>query len=255
MHTWTTDYGAFPGCASEPYDLTPESKKLRRFIIQYFMDNQHGPNIHTIQQELGFSQETLWHSIDQLHIGVQVMVTPGTELSLMKMPPFSYVPTRHEGTLDDGRKYNLGCGGEAAAAHKLFPGKEMTVKSLCPCCWEPITHKWKDGQLLSVDAPNAVIHIGRKPTDWSKNFVYTCENINYFKDLEHVAIWEKQFPEKKGATMPIAKVYEWVKPQAEARYWDYDQPPDVVSSKSLVSTSLQGLKKAGFDVSAWEGLY
>lgn len=53
--------------------------------------------------------------------------------------------------------------------------------------------------------------------------------------------------------MPIGKVFPWVKPQAEARYWDYDQPPDVVSTKSLVSTSLEGLKKAGFDVSAWEG--
>ncbi|KAL1895498.1 hypothetical protein Sste5346_005307 [Sporothrix stenoceras] len=252
MHTWTTGYGIFPGCASEPYDLAPESKQLRRFIIQYFMDNQSGPNIHTIQKALKFDQETLWHAIDQLHIGVQVMVTPGTELSLLKMPPFSYVPTRNEGTLDDGRVFNLGCAGESAAAHKLFPGQELTVRSLCPCCWEPITTKWKDGELLENDAPDAVIHIGRGPDDWSKNFVYTCENINFFKSHEHVATWEKQFPEKRGATMPIGKVYQWVKPQAEARYWDYDQPPDVVSAKSLVSTSLTGLKKAGFDVSAWE---
>ena len=34
MHLWNAPYGVFPGCASEPYDLTPESKKLRRFIIQ-----------------------------------------------------------------------------------------------------------------------------------------------------------------------------------------------------------------------------
>ncbi|KAH8882082.1 hypothetical protein GQ53DRAFT_772799 [Thozetella sp. PMI_491] len=155
MHTWNTAYGLFPGCASEQYDLTSESKKLRRFIIQYFMDHQHGPNIHTIQEELAFSQEVLWHSIDQLHIGVQLMVTPGTELSLLKLPPFSYVPTRHEGTLEDWKKIQSG---------------------------EPITHKWKDGELLFVDAPNAVIHIGRDPADWSKNFVFTCDNINYFKD-------------------------------------------------------------------------
>lgn len=35
------------------------------------------------------------------------MLTPSTKLSLLKLPPFSYVPTRHEGALEDENNTTL----------------------------------------------------------------------------------------------------------------------------------------------------
>jgi hypothetical protein len=251
MHDFHFPYGQYPSTATEPYELTDTTKRVRKYFWDSFMEKCKGPDIPQIMGDLNLSQHDLWEALVQLQHGVQVMFVPGTE-NLLRMPPFSYGTTRHHATLDDGRSWWLGCAGESCAAHMHFPDHTMTVKSYCPDCWETITTVWKNGELLSVEPSSTLIHIGIHPDEWRNNFVVTCDNINFFKSKEHIAIWEAKFPNRKGATLPAQKGFKWVEKEARTRYWTYDQGPGVTGSKSITGTTVQAFKKQGFDVTNWE---
>lgn len=251
MHTFHSPYGVYPHTATEPFELTPTTKKVRHFFYEHFIEKGRGPDIREVKESLGLTQDEVWESLVQLQQGTQLMFVPGTE-NFAKMPPFSYMASRHRAFVDDGREYWVGCAGETPSTHMLFPGHEVTVKSTCPDCFEVVTTVWKDGELLSADPEDAVVHIGKHPSEWGYNFVETCDNINYFKNLDHVAAWEAQFPEKAGATLPVQKVFAWVEPEARQRFWNYDYGPGLVGPQSVVGTTIELFRKAGFDVTAWE---
>jgi alkylmercury lyase-like protein len=247
VHRLYREYGDYEWTAAEPFELSDDAKRVRRFFEDHFLERGTGPDIATLLDEIGLSQERTWDALHELERGVQVMFVPGTE-SFVKMPPFSYVPTRHRVELADGRRWYAGCAGEACAANGLFPGQEVTVRSTCPDCWEPITIRTMDQQLLSADPPDAVIHFGIHPREFGRNWIVTCDNINFFKSAEHVAEWEKAFPHKHGVTMPVAMGPQWVAGIAKARYWNYDRGPDVVSPGTDMVERFEAM---GLDVGPW----
>lgn len=251
MHRFHTPYGVLPKLATEVFDLSDATKRVRRYYEEFIPANGRPPAFLEIMRELEIGQAELWDALDQLYRGVQVMFIPGTE-SVIKMPPFAFYPTRHRVTLEDGRGFWSGCAGEASAFSVQFPGLTTTVESICPDCWEPIVSTWKDGTLLSVSPETTVINIGRRPEEWGDNMLYACEAINFFKDRDHIATWLTQVPEQAGAVLPIERAQEWVAGVAKIRYWDYDRAPDVVGAASAAGTTLDAFRALGADVTAWE---
>ncbi|MDA8044375.1 MAG: alkylmercury lyase family protein [Actinomycetota bacterium] len=171
---------------------------------------------------------------------------PGTE-NLVEMPPFSYVPTRHRVTVEDGRGWYAGCAGEACAINGLFPGQTVTITSRCPDCWEAVVLRAKDRALVDLEPDTALIHIGIHPRDFSREWNITCDNINFFRSQDHVDLWEAEFPEKKGIVIPAQKALEWVEGISRSRYWDYDRGPDVASGEMIV----ESFAALGVDIPAW----
>jgi hypothetical protein len=251
VHHFHYPYGEYPHVATEPFEYTATTKRLRHFLYEHFITKGRGPDIREMMEGLRLGQDEVWEALVQLQQGTQLMFVPGTE-NIVKVPPFSYVASRHHAYVDDGREYWVGCAGETPSTHMLFPGHEVTVKSTCPCCFETVTTVWKDGELLSADPVNAVVHIGKHPDDWGHNMVETCDNINLFRNLDHVAAWERQFPEKAGATLPVQKVFSWVEREARQRFWNYDYGPGLVGANSVVGTTVELFRDAGFDVAHWE---
>lgn len=251
MHKFHNPYGVLPPLATETFDLTDTTKRVRRYYEDFIPNNGRPPTFLEAMEGLDITHEELWDSLDQLYRGVQVMFLEGTE-SLIKMPPFAFYPTRHRVTLEDGRAFWTGCAGEASAFSVQFPGLLATVESLCPDCGEKITSTWKDGALLSVDPEGTLINIGQFPDKWGENMTLACESINYFKNRDHIENWVAQVPEHAGAILPIEKAQAWVAGVASIRYWDYDRGPDVVGTNAPVGTTIDGFRAAGADVTAWE---
>ena len=46
-------------------------------------------------------------------------------------------------------------------AHWLFPGKLVRIDSLCPDCGEPIVVEMRDGDVVSCEPEEAVVHDNR----------------------------------------------------------------------------------------------
>ncbi len=248
MHEFHAPYGVYLDTATEPFELTDDSKRLRRYFEDYFMVHGFGPDMPEMMATLNMSQTQLWEALYQLERGVQVMFVPGTE-TLVKMPPFSYAPTRHRVTVGDSRRWYAGCAGEASAINKLFPGRTVTVDSMCPDCFEPISVVYKDGEVLSVDPAGAQIHIGIRPHDFPKDWIVTCDSINFFRSPEHVQVWEEARPDPRGIAFPAEMGPAWVDGVASTRYWNYDRGPDVISSPDGM---VERFREMGVDVTPWE---
>ena len=247
MHQFHSPYGVYGHTPAEPFELTPDAKRVRRFLEDYFIVHGFGPDFPEIMTTLQMSQNETWEAIHQLEQAVQVMLVPGTE-NLVKMPPFSYVPTPHRVSLGDSRRWYTGCAGEACAINKMFPGRQVTIESTCRDCWEPITLVMKDGELLSVDPPEAVIHLGVHPSKFGEDWIVTCDSINFFRSAEHVAAWEEAVPQRRGVMMPIEMGPAWVDGVASTRYWNYDRGSDAVDGGALLAR----FRAMGLDVKAWE---
>lgn len=251
MHNFHTPYGELPPLATEVFELTETTKRVRHYYEEFIPKEGRAPTFLEIMRDLEIDQVELWDALEQLYRGVQVMFIPGTE-SVLKMPPFAFYPTRHRVTLDDGRGFWAGCAGEASAFSVQFPGHVATVESICPDCWEPIVSTWKDGELLSVSPETTVINVGQSPDKWGENMLYACESINYFKDASHIAKWVEKVPEQAGAILPISSAQQWVAGVAKIRTFDYDRAPDVVGAASAAGTTLDAFRALGADVTAWE---
>ena len=247
MHPFYAPYGVYRDNPNQWFDLTDNAKKVRRYLEDYYIERGRGPNVAQIAKDLELNQNQTWHALYQLERGVQVMLVPGTE-NIVKMPPFSDVATRHKVTVDGESKWYAGCAGESCAINAMFPGKTVTIESMCPDCWEPIKVETKDRTLLSLQPEGALLHIGIHPDKFREDWNVTCDSINFFIDSDHVAKWETALPEKRGATMPVAQGLKWVDGVATTRYWNYDRGPDVGAGPAM----LDGFREMGIDVSKWE---
>lgn len=250
MYQMHCPFGHYGPHGEETFDITENTKKLRRYMEDYIANESHPPSFAEMQEDLSLSQQEVWDSLHQLHLGVQVMFVPGTQ-SIGKMPPFAFYPTRHRVYMADGREFYAGCAGEASAFSAQFPGIECRIESMSPARWEKITSIWKDGKLLSVTPDTTVLHIGMHPSEWSKQMYLACERINFFTSREEVKEWEAAVPELKGAILPIDRAQEWVAFIATQRYHNYDRGPDVAGPE-LVDQMLDIWRDLGADLSNWD---
>lgn len=246
MHQFHSLYGCYGNTSTERFEFTPDAKRLRKYLYDYFLQHRTAPDLKTIANELGFSQDQVWEGLHQMERANFVVFIPGTE-DILKVPPFSAAPTRHKVTGEDGRTWYAGCAGEACSLNALLPGTRVTVTSTCPDCWEPITFEARDREFLCIDPESAVIHIGTHPSDFRKDWIVTCDSINFFRSAEHVKTWEAAVPERQGVHFPIQMGMKWTDFSARTRYWDYDRP----SNQYIPGAMERSLEALGADVSVW----
>ena len=247
MHPIYAPYGVYHDTASEWFEMTENAKKVRLYLEDFFIEHGRSPNLPRIMRDNGLDQNQTWHALWQLERAVQVMFVPGSE-DIVKVPPFSNAATRHRVTVDGESKWFAGCAGESCAVNAMFPGKTVTVDSHCPCCWEPIRFSAKDRQLVDFEPKTAVLHIGVSPHNFRKDWIVTCDSINFFIDADHVAVWEKAWPQKRGVYMPAPNGIAWVDRVASTRHYDYNRGPDVANGDMI----RQAFADSGLDVSVWD---
>jgi hypothetical protein len=247
VHTFHRPYGTYGHTATEMFEFSADAKRVRRFLEDTFIRDGRGPTPVGIAAALDLSQSATWDALWELERGVQVMFVPGTE-DIVKVPPFSNLPTRHRVEVDGEQRWYAGCAGESCAINGLFPGRTVTIHSTCPDCWEPVEVVTRDRQLISVSPDTALMHWGVHARRFTDDWIVTCDSINFFRSPEHVAAWETAVPERRGITMSVALGIATVEDIATQRYWNYDRGPDLAQAESLISR-YRGL---GVDVGAWE---
>lgn len=79
---------------------------------------------------------------------------------IASFPPLNALPTQYRISVGGKQKWHAQCGFEATAATWLFPGQTVRIDAPCLDCNRPIRVEMRDGQLLAVDPPTVVGHLG-----------------------------------------------------------------------------------------------
>lgn len=86
--------------------------------------------------------------------------TPETD-NLASWAPFSNIPNQHRVTVRGEQKWFGQCGAEVLSTPIMFPEEEVHIESCCPQSGTPITVRIKDGAVLEITPPTAVVLINQ----------------------------------------------------------------------------------------------
>jgi hypothetical protein len=130
--------------------------RLHGRVIRRFIETGHAPTYLDLARDEGMAPEAARQAVRELMPAV-----PGC--------------WQHPGTdhIDGEEKWTAQCGFEALAVTHLFPGKEVTIDSVCRDCGEPVQVVMRDGAVVSVDPPEAVGHSNVPLAKWFDDFAVT----------------------------------------------------------------------------------
>jgi Alkylmercury lyase len=242
-------YGQYGATTSVPFEFSTDAKRVRRHLELTYIETGRGPSVAVMATQLGLTREATRVALSELQQGVQVMFVPGTE-DLLKVPPFSNVPTRHAVSVGGRSGWFAGCAGESCAVDALFPGQEVVIVSSCPDCWQPIELVIRDRHLLSLKPTTAVVHWGMHPRDLPQNWLVGCDRVNFFVDANHARHWEESTTGEPGVITAVELTIRSVDGIARIRHWDYDRGPEVFPSDG--GPLLAALTAAGADFTPWQ---
>ncbi|HEY1297141.1 MAG TPA: organomercurial lyase [Chloroflexota bacterium] len=133
-------------------------QRLHERVLRTFIDTGHAPTYLDLARAEGLPPEEARAALRELMpAAVACWQYPGTD-HIVSYAPFNNVPTWHRVTIEGDQKWTAQCGFESLAITHLFPGKEVTIDSICRDCAEPVQVKMRDGEVVSLDPPEAVGH-------------------------------------------------------------------------------------------------
>jgi hypothetical protein len=147
--------------------------RLHGRVLRTFIETGHAPTYLDMARAEGMAPEKARQAVRELMPAVPgCWQHPGTD-HIVSYAPFNNLPTWHRVTVDGEQKWTAQCGFEALAVSYVFPGKDVTIDSICPDCGDPVQVKMRDGAVVSVDPPEAVAHSNLPLARWFDDFAVT----------------------------------------------------------------------------------
>ena len=148
-------------------------ERLHQRVLRAFIARGQAPTYLDLAREEGLPPEAARQALRELMAAVPGgWQHPGTDL-IVAYPPFNNLPTWHRVTVAGEQRWTAQCGFDALGVSHLFPGKEVTIDSLCRDCTEPVRVTMRDGAVLRVDPPEAVGHSNLPLARWFDDFAAT----------------------------------------------------------------------------------
>jgi hypothetical protein len=230
------------------FEFSEEAKRLRAFVYEYWCEHGHGPNLRAAHEGTGLDRRQLVQGYKELQLGIICVVDQDSvNCNVLKFQPFSSFPSQVEVWIDGAFHSFAGCALESVAISKMppFAGRELTLRSYCACCLQPIDLTAVDG----VVTGDALVHISTSPWDWNNDdIVHQCDSMNYVLGPAHAERYER-ITSRRGVSLTIEQTARFVKATGDSRMHDYDWAPATLNPPAVIL----GLKQLGADVSAWTG--
>jgi hypothetical protein len=139
-----------------------------RGVLEHFVETGRAPHFTELAVQMDLPPDRakeLQHTAAEAGVGAWFI--HGTDY-VECWAPFSNVPTHHLIEIEGEQKWYGQCGVEALAVCWMFPRTEVTIKSRCVHCAEPVTVVMRDGEVLASDPSTAVGHMNApfSATDW-----------------------------------------------------------------------------------------
>ncbi len=184
MGSYTKEYPMYDGTAFKNYKvedilikrvidkLNEDEKVLRYRIMEFIIDNARPFNLETDFAKVLSGEDGKTFTLDEykaLCRGIEdkgSMVTEENNVNFIY--PVCALPTNHNVTLSDGRKFNAMCAVDAMGTAFTFR-QDIKINSVCSSCGEGVEVEIKNGKLVSFSPENLhILHVDlNKISNWS----------------------------------------------------------------------------------------
>jgi len=114
--------------------------------------------------------------------------------------PFAAFENHYKITVDGRQDWYAECAVEACAISGQFPGKEVTVSSLCRQTGQTVQLTGKDGVLLDYSPSTLRVHLGYPLREMPHRVVGWCDYNSFFASEEAARRWQREHPDIAGVT-------------------------------------------------------
>jgi len=151
--------------------LLDKEKKVRRYLMNYVIDNKEAFKINNsfgIAEDIGMTNEELNSILKSLIEKNIIVVDEDGKVNFIY--PVSAIPTNHKVKLQDGREFTAMCAIDAIGAAFTFK-QNVEIVSTCSNCGSAIKVTVKDGKLYDYEPDNLhILHVDlNKNANWSGN--------------------------------------------------------------------------------------
>ncbi|MFQ5693855.1 MAG: organomercurial lyase, partial [Nitrospinota bacterium] len=156
---------------TEMVDVSENTRRVRKLIVDSFVQTGRAPNVGEIGKNLNLSRHTVLEALRELPRMDTFWLERGTE-NIRILSPFSNIPTPYRVSVDGEGRWFAVCGPEALAMSFLFPGRHVEVDAYCRDCGEPIRLAMRDEELLEEEPRGLVVHLGVPIARWFEDLPF-----------------------------------------------------------------------------------
>lgn len=149
----------------------PDTRRVRKCIVDAFVAAGIAPDAHTIGQRLGLSREQVLQAFRELAQFDTFAIERNTE-NVRILSPFSNLPTPFRVSVDGRQRWHAVCGAEALAMTYLFAGRVVRTDAYCRDCGDAIVIEMRDGAVLRQEPAGLLLHLGVPVARWFEDLPY-----------------------------------------------------------------------------------
>lgn len=149
--------------------LSKEEKRVRRYLMNYVIDNGRAFNINN-SSRIAEDMKMIKEETDDILSGLldKNGIVSDEEGNINFIYPVSAIPTNHRITLMDGREFTAMCAIDAMGTAFTF-NQDVDIVSQCSNCGSDIRVSIKNGKLYSYEPDDLhILHVDlNKNLNWS----------------------------------------------------------------------------------------
>jgi len=193
-------------------ELSERARRVRKSIMDRTRGEGVVPTTAELCRELGLSAEDLAVDLlnleaaasvarqDSAHAGLtrfqdETLDEPLPPLGeIMYARPFAAFKNHYQVWVDGEQKWFAECAVEACSISAQFPGKEVTVRSVCRQTREPVELVGRDGVLLDYSPATLRVHLGYPLRTLPARIVGWCDYNSFFASEDAAQQWASAHP-------------------------------------------------------------
>lgn len=222
--------------------LSDNARRVRKCIMDRVLADGTCPSIDEVGRELSLSTEQLGPILKDLEAAICVAVQNETHAGLevfqeekLAEPvpkigeifyarPFAVFKNHYPVWVEGEQKWYGECAVEACGVSAMFPGREVTVRSLCRQTREPVEVIGRDGALLDYSPRTLRVHLGFPLRRMADDAIGWCDYNSFFSSEDALREWRKLHPEINGISRDPVTISNFVGIIGKGRL-DYDYQP------------------------------
>jgi len=209
--------GSSESAEEEQYSatLTPEEIEVLRYIFETILETVKAPTLNEMQSALIKPEDHIVRALRELENKDLLLRKRGTQ-EIVSIYPLSLIPTRHQISLEDGKKLFAMCAVDALGVPIMF-SKDIKILSQCKKCKQKLTIEIINDEIVRMSHFDTVIWSPkRKPKRQKAHDAEDCCPLtNFFCCKEHLEKWTQDYPDLAGKISEIKQEFPRIKRRYE----------------------------------------
>jgi hypothetical protein len=242
-------------------ELPESARRVRKTIMDQTRHDGVVPTTAQLCRDLGLSPQDLATDLKNLEAAFCVARQDSAHASLMQFQdetldeplpplgeimyarPFAAFKNHYQVWVNGEQKWFAECAVEACSISAQFPGKEVTVRSICRQTRQPVELRGRDGALLDYSPATLRVHLGYPMRTLAARIVGWCDYNSFFASEDAARQWTRAHPEVHGVTRSPETMGRLIAELLGRGRLEYDYQPTVPILEALLHMNRYGLDK------------